>query len=92
MEDYGHYHVEVELLGQNYVADSYAQANGKLTRISKVAVGGADIQNQVYIYGYSFKTGKPLNISIGLSREAMDELAQKWLEARGYTVTEEIAE
>lgn len=87
MDDYGHYHIEVNLLGKNYVADSYMQAGGKLTRISKVSIGGGGIQNNVYIHGCSFKTGKPLSGSIGLSREAMDELAMKWLEVRGYTIS-----
>jgi len=89
MKDYGHYHVEVELLDQNYVADSYTQVGSKMTRIFKVSVGGTKGQNQVYIHSFSFATGKPLNTCVGLSREAMDELAQKWLEIRGYTITKE---
>ena len=81
MEDYGKYHVETRLSDE-----SYSNSGGNPTRINKVSVGGVGCQDNVYIHGHSFKTGKVLSGFIGLSREAMDELAQKWLEARGYTV------
>lgn len=77
MKDYGQYHVKVELSGESY-------SNYK--RISGVSVGAMGCQDNVYIHGHSFKTSKPLSGFIGLSREAMDELAIKWLEARGLSV------
>jgi len=64
MEDYGQYSIEVELSGESY-------SNYK--RICKVSVGAMGCQDNVYIHGHSFKTGKPLSNFIGLSREAMDE-------------------